>query len=311
MANNYIAECLTKFRALPREIQEAVGGFEALKTIQGLEETHRIKLGLMVILVAIGELKMEEIEDYLMEKYNFGKWEAQEINEILQQSIFEPALEVALATMPLAGQSGRDLSLPEQKKILTDLFRERLKEVLTGDGELVQEVNDMIFDILGREMGDENKMFEKDLEKILYLNQEKLTSQSINIDGRPLEPTVANWLRDFINRNGTAFFSNLVLSQYLANSENGNRLNQGEKMLLGKLLVLYRNLKFFPDNLTNLPRNQWEIIPISRHKSEPIASAGAAAGGSRAVPQEEPSPAWQGLSAIEKKALMEEESSRK
>jgi hypothetical protein len=105
-------------------------------------------------------------------------------------------------------------------------------------------------------------MFRAELEAALYNNQEKITAARLTLENRELEPTIANWLKDFIKINGSEFFNEVVLAQYLGSSPNASRLDQEEKKTVGKLLKLYRNLVFFPESMRDKPLDKWEIIPV-------------------------------------------------
>jgi len=108
----------------------------------------------------------------------------------------------------------------------------------------------------------ENGDFRKNLENALFSNQEILTDKDFVFNGKKQMSTISNWLKDFIKRNGSGMFDNLALSQYLSGSENAKKLDSQEKKLLHKLLILYRNLKFFPESMGNAPAEEWEIIPL-------------------------------------------------
>src|SRR3989339_772390 len=68
----------------------------------------------------------------------------------------------------------------------------------------------------------------------------------------------------FIKQYGSGFFDNVTLSRYITFSENVKKLDENEKNLVKKLLQLYRNLKFFPDSMKDIPVDDWEIVPIDK-----------------------------------------------
>ncbi len=100
--------------------------------------------------------------------------------------------------------------------------------------------------------------------KAFLSNSEKISTKNIIIDNREQEPTIANWVKHFIKENGSEIFSNIVLAKYLTSSIVQTLLNNDEKKILRKVLKLYRNLVFFPESMTNVPMENWEIIPIDR-----------------------------------------------
>lgn len=100
--------------------------------------------------------------------------------------------------------------------------------------------------------------------KAFLFNSEKISAKNIIIDNREQEPTIANWIKHFIKENGSEIFSNIILAKYLTSPTVKTLLNDEEKKILRKVLKLYRNLVFFPESMTNVPMENWEIIPIDR-----------------------------------------------
>lgn len=148
------------------------------------------------------------------------------------------------------------------KEDVLELIKECLIDTLRfHDDFLLRELNDDLIEL----MADDQK-FQKELEKALYSNQEKLTHKKFILDGKPHSPSVGNWLKDFIKKNGSGMFDNLVLTKYVTNSENTKTFDAEEKKLVGKLLELYRNLKFFPESMGDLPPEKWEIIPLDKEE---------------------------------------------
>ena len=105
-------------------------------------------------------------------------------------------------------------------------------------------------------------------DKAIITNPQKITHKKFSLDAKELSPSVENWLKHFILVQGTGMFNNLELTKFISESDNGKRLNDGEKRAVSKLLQTYRNIKFFPRSMQDLPPEQWEIIPIEK-KEEP------------------------------------------
>ena len=300
---SYISDCLKKFRALPPPIQDLAGGVQAVQTIQELEQRYNVKLGLLVILVTIGELRMDAIEDYLMLKYGLTEEQASDINETLQVDIFSAIKEEILYDLDLAfGIEPADF--PYIRADIVDLFKTGLVDALNFSEDETTKLNDAIFYIIKSEAAT-GTAFEEELLKSLTANAERLTAANIISRGRSIEPTIANWLKDFIALNGTGFFDLVKLSNYVTNSPNAAKLSDGEKQLLSHLLITYRNLKFFPDTLADLPPEKWEIIPIRETGVEKKAAKPAAPEAKHDLSFLD-SLDWNTLSAIEKRAVMEE-----
>jgi len=100
------------------------------------------------------------------------------------------------------------------------------------------------------------------MEKALYENQEKITANPIKVAGKLVEPTVANWLNDFITNYGTDYFTAVNLSQYITDSDNTKKISNPEKEIVTKVLLIYRNLKFFPETFDQVSETKWEILPL-------------------------------------------------
>ena len=152
----------------------------------------------------------------------------------------------------------------EEKQIAIDLLNKNL--VIFLDVAFNGSARDVIIDyngiLISLLAGDQN--FKIALGKALFNNQEKLTYKKFILDKKACPPNIANWLKDFIKKNGSGIFNSLVLTEYLTNSENVKKLDSKEKNLLRKLLLLYRNLKFFPESMSNISPEKWEIIPIDK-----------------------------------------------
>ncbi len=129
------------------------------------------------------------------------------------------------------------------------------------DAELVEDYNITLIRIIL-----EDKDFKERLEKALLANQEKLTFKKFELEGKLKRPTAANWLKDFIKRQGAEIFNNIELSRYITDAKNAKLLSEDERQLLKKLLLLYRNLKFFPESMKDKKVGDWEIVPVEKEE---------------------------------------------
>ncbi len=156
-----------------------------------------------------------------------------------------------------------------EKEESIELFSAYLDTILSLEGEeareILQDYNHLLIDLL---LDDNN--FKSSLEKALYLNNEKITSAEFYLNNKKHLPTVGNWIKDFINQHGSGMFNNVVLSDYLINSKNAKKLNHQEKRKVQRLLLLYRNLRFFPQSMGDADPEQWEIFPLSVGPAEVV-----------------------------------------
>lgn len=167
---------------------------------------------------------------------------SKQINDALSQMVSDPEME---------------------KEIALDNFRHNLMVFLDASS---QDFFDILFDynaILILMMATDSA-FLMNLQKALRGNDERLTVDNIKVGDTVKDPTISNWITDFIKFHGSNIFNNVILSKYMTSSPNVTRLKYNERRLVKKLLTLYRNLTFFPDSLKDIPQEYWEIIPVDR-----------------------------------------------
>jgi len=239
---NYIAQCLEKFRNLPESIKKILGGYEVLEIIEKLEEKYQIQLGLLVILIAIGEIGLNNVSEYVEKKYGFNEEDAFELQSDISREIF---------SLLLISNNEQAISITEAK----DRVSKGVVELL-NDKAMAEKINHGIFALLA-----ENGSLQDDLSKDFLANQERLTNGHLELEGREVAPTIANWIKDFIKLNGSEMFDDLVLAQYLSTSPNAKKLNLEEKNLVRRVLKLYKNLNFFPESMENKAVDDWQLIP--------------------------------------------------
>lgn len=243
---NYTAQCLEKFRNLPESIKNTLSGLEVLEIIETLEERYNIQLGFLVILIAIGELSLDMVPEYLEKKYNFSEEDAFDLQSDLTRDVF---------SLLLIGTSEEaSVSITAVKEI----FTKGIVNLLKNDAE-ANKFNHDIFSLFSKDGS-----LQEALSKEFLVNQERLTAGHLLQEERELAPTIANWLKDFIKTNGSEMFDELVLAQYLSTSQNAKKLNVEDKSLLRRVIRLYRNLSFFPESMENLALADWQIIPVDQ-----------------------------------------------
>lgn len=166
----------------------------------------------------------------------------------------------------LVSRYDSEIDYKEEAIVAVDLISNNLVDILKStDNEANVNLNRSFIRLLHKDPSFKNKASSSLLE-----NEELITSKSISLEGKNVQPTISNWLKDFIVENGSAMYNSVVLSRYIASSANPKNLSPEEKKLVNRLLKLYKNLLFFPDSLANIPPEDWEIIPIDR---EAIASS--------------------------------------
>ncbi len=270
MKESYLAECLEKFHNLPEVAQEFIGGFDACLEIKKLEEIYNISLSFAVILVAIDELTLADLPEYLQLKFKLDLAKGEEVANILDEKIFTPVLDLIENgdedELEIVPQKLSDKSLSERKELLLDIFESKIVPNLLADDEYLRDLNVAIFLTFNE---DEN--LEDKVESLLYVNQEKITAHQIILDGHPASPSIANWLKDFIKQYGSDLFNEVTLAEYLTQSLNIRQLKPEEKDLIRKLLKLYRNLVFFPESMDGILMDEWEIFPVNKKNPDSLS----------------------------------------
>jgi len=267
---SYIEESIKKFQELPAEIKNAVGDEKSVNFISLIEKKYELGLKLPVILIAIKELDLRDLEEYIILKYGKTYEEAVDIKKELVFKVFQPILDYLYPDK----DSARDLaiSITDEEKILTETFQENLADIISGKEAI--DIGSLNIRLVGLMLDEKN--FKVELEKAIYKNREKLTHKTFTLEDKPHAPSIGNWLSDFIKWHGTEPFDSVVLSQYLTTSENVRRLDEKEKESVKKLLQLYRNIKFFPASMPTDDGEGWEIIPTGEEieklsKARPVS----------------------------------------
>jgi len=239
----YIEEALKKFSELPIEVKMIIDGDFVVGKISEIEKEYQVELSDLVVFVTISELNIDDIPIYLQRERGLDKELADRLSVILEENIFKPLIARLNFLNP---SPDKDFSLLEEKAYLKFIFKENLVNEIS-DYEFIRGIiNEKIFHILGVDLS-----FANELERLLYYNQEQIANFSIT-----------NWFQDFISQKGSAMFNDIALTDYIAHSFNCQKLNDENRRLVRKLLILYRNLKFFPASMPNDTGEDWEIIPI-------------------------------------------------
>lgn len=88
--------------------------------------------------------------------------------------------------------------------------------------------------------------FKHKVQNALIRNQQRLTSKALAIgaDGRPEQPTVGNWVRDYTYTLGSDLAGPLEQAQYFTNSPNFKALTKVEQERVHAVLSLYERYKY-------------------------------------------------------------------
>jgi len=155
----------------------------------------------------------------------------------------------------------------EEAEEALSILEASLVDILEADSDtvltLIELYNATLIALITR-----RKDFQKDSENSLYANLEKVTHKDFFLDGKRHAPSIRNWLKDFQKTIGTGAFDNVVLTDFLTKSKNAKILDKEERKIVQKMLILYRNIKFYPAIFNGIPEDDWHIIPIEREGEE-------------------------------------------
>ncbi len=253
---NYLSECLARFQALPVSVKDIFGGPEIYLAIKEIENKYKVQLSFLLILIVLGELEDDDIEDYLNAKFKTSADISKKVKEEFLE-VFREAFD-RLEDVQLKNSKFNSNPLIE-KEDLINLFSKRLIESIKSDADTIFSLNISIFKTFNK-----NHELGEKIVNILYNNSELVGDKKIVFEGKELSPTISNWIKDFIRINGSDIFSELVLAQYLSTSPNPKDLNEADKFILRKVLKLYRNLVFYPESMDGYAVEDWQIIPYER-----------------------------------------------
>jgi len=129
-----------------------------------------------------------------------------------------------------------------KEKEIIDLFKEHFSVALqmSENLELWESLRTYLLIYYPLDTRDE---FKAKLRRALEENQERITKQQIIVKNQEVEPTVANWLRDYISHIGLNSVKSIDLAEYLSASTNSKRVSPEEKNQLIFLFSLYERLK--------------------------------------------------------------------
>ena len=188
---------------------------------------------------------IKKVEDYKKYVDDFGNLiEDRNIDELLD----------------LADNIENKIDFKEEEELVVDFLGKSIMEVLKSqDYTGPQKVNGSTLYLLINKPDCLNRFI-----KTFLSNQEKIGLKKMMLNGKEEEPTIANWIKHFIQENGNEMFGSITLAKYLTSTFVNTLLTEEEKKILRKILKLYRNLIFFPESMANIPREDWEIFPVER-----------------------------------------------
>lgn len=100
----------------------------------------------------------------------------------------------------------------------------------------------------------------------LYENKQPLGEHRIEREGNTFDPSVAQWVKDFIGYS-SGDPSTIQIARYLTQNKNARSLDARDRAVLQKILEMYRVLKLFPASFSNIAPDRWIVIPYKTEES--------------------------------------------
>lgn len=299
----FLEDALEKFELLDPEVVFIVNSDRFITPLHQLSEKYQIDFDDIVIMMVTGDLKPEDLIGYLAQEKQLEEDKAKAAADELTKMVLEPLSERIMFLSADPDRSKESIRL--EKEHLKKIFSQNFLIEFDEHPFIRNALNFKIFDLLEKDFA-----LKMELERALYENKELLTSDKITISNRLVEPTVGNWLKDFIQKKGNDNFDTVVLSDYLANSENAKNLNMEERIKLAEVLLLYKNLRFFEAEVKGKPISDWRIFPVSLDE---LKQSQRVKESSEKSPAEEPSLEeklsaydWDSMGKLEILAVLEE-----
>lgn len=114
---------LEKFKKLPKELRDEVSSEESVRVLEEIEKRYNLALAKVVILVMIKEVKMDDLEGFLIKEFGIDEEKAKLVKKDLREKIFggvRKYLESGISNQE-SGIRSQELGIMEER-------REREKE---------------------------------------------------------------------------------------------------------------------------------------------------------------------------------------
>jgi len=258
-----IEKAIEKFHKLPIEVMLTVDSDEIFGKLKPINKKYGLDFSYLIILLVVNELNYEDAPKFIAGDMEMNENKAKKIFIEIKDEVLDYLVD--RLNFISSDINKEDLKNGKISRKLFKIFSNNLKKEILKHKEIIKSVNFQIFLCMKEDL----KLLDN-LEKALYNNQEILTSSKFLLNQKEKQPTISNWIKNFIKENGTDIFNNIVLSKYLAESDNVKNLKEEEKHLVKRLLLLYRNLKFFPDSMPSDNVDDWEIIPVERTTDDTV-----------------------------------------
>jgi len=260
----YIEDALEKLNDVNPEILLTVDGAVNVANIEKVAQQHGIDTGVLslaCIFLTVGDLTIEKTFQFIKDRLEVTADLAERIAADFKNQVFYP-LKKRIDF--LNSNPNKEMSIDEEKKIIYSIFLNGYLSEMNNHPLIRDAVNHRIFFVFYRDM-----KFRDELVRVFLDNTEELTKTNLVFNDKTWRGTVGNWLKSFISVNGSDIFDSVILSKFLANSKNIEKLSEEDKVKVKQIIVTYRNLKFFPDSMPDGDGDDWQILPFDIPSPEP------------------------------------------
>lgn len=180
-----------------------------------------------------------------------------------KQMIRSGEKELEIPAEQEAMEKAPEIKIEDPEKDARDIgsiFDNQIVDILKwADFRVKGELNALIILLLIEKPDFLNTLLQK-----LTSNQEKLTESKIEVNNQTVEPTVANWLKDFVSIVGVeGTVTTIEKARYISESKNASKLEDEESKLLDMLLDTYVALRNFPVDAQRKDLSDIEIFPYT------------------------------------------------
>lgn len=210
---------------------------------------------------------LKQYDELLTELDTQVKKEIEQENKEAQTEKIKPKKPIVDPDDPMAPRP-LEFADPEQdKEEMKAIFEKHLLKVF--DTNMIEMKID--FNVLLTKLLLEDNSFQLDLLNSMASNQELITKNKIVHNNEKVEPTIANWLKDFIShldlkKNET--LSTLQKAKYYNESPNIKNLSKEERQLVDNLFDLYENISNFYVTSEKLPMSEIQLFTFTEEEQQ-------------------------------------------
>ncbi|MEA3449924.1 MAG: hypothetical protein U9Q85_03005 [Patescibacteria group bacterium] len=249
-----LEKSIEKFKKMPAEIMLSVDSDFVSDNLAMVEKKHGLSLSPIMIFIATGDMQMDGIEKYLQIEEKIESRKAKEIKKDLEETVIKPLME---RINFINVHPKKEMTAKQEIVYIYKVFNSQILYELNNNPIISEAVNRQIFKLLNHDLSIKDELAKK------LLNSEEKIDASKN--------SVGDWIKKFIAKYGSDIFDNLIIIKFITDTEDSKKLEEKDKEKLSKLLMVYRNIKFFPESMPSDDGRGWEIIPIENIKTKDIS----------------------------------------